>query len=226
MNYAMGFQPATQYGVGGASSLVSSDEYKSPDPYKAPIYDENKIRSLTQEQAAPSIRGLRSSMQRIAGSSSDNPNAKRMTLREALAGYGQGLQSAISGASASARNAYNQEYGIKANEGLINYNESVSSSRMNFENKQKEEAARYQAELAKYMASTYGNKGYTSGYGGGGKSNPATPFITSKSSEQDFTNTGYYDNPNAPAPSTTYNDYAAESSAYSDLYPVDYSLVE
>jgi hypothetical protein len=209
----MGFSQGTQYGTGGSSS--STDEYKSPDPYKAPIYDENKIRSLTQEQAAPSIRGLRSSMQRIAGSSSDNPNAKRMTLREALAGYGQGLQSAISGASASARNAYNQEYGIKANEGLINYNESVSSSRMNFENKQKEEAARYQAELANYMAATYGNRGYSSRSGGG---DTTTPKVTtpSKPFEQDFTNTGYYDNPNAPAPSTTYNDYAAESKALYD----------
>jgi hypothetical protein len=83
-----------------------NDEYQSPDPYKAPVYDENKVRSMSQTELAPSLRGLRSSMQRISGMSSDNPNAKRMTLREALAGYGQGLQSAASGASSSARSAY------------------------------------------------------------------------------------------------------------------------
>jgi hypothetical protein len=89
------------------------------------------------------------------------------------------------------------EYGIKAQEGMVNYNESVNSAKINFQNQQEEEAARYQAELAKYMKSTYGNtSGSTSSSTGGGVSwvdRSGTPS-TSPKYKSEFGNPSIYAN--------------------------------
>ena len=87
--------------------------------YSAPAYDEGRVQSLTQTSAAGAIRGLRSAMQGAANGSFANPNVRRMTLRDALAGYGQGLQSAISAASDTARGLYNTEYSAQADTGMV-----------------------------------------------------------------------------------------------------------
>jgi hypothetical protein len=138
--------------VGSAPTMPDVGEYKAPNPYVAPEYDEGRVNELTQSTAAPAVRGLRSAMQRISSSSEGNPNAKRMTLREALAGYGQGLQSTMSGAATTARSLYNQEYGIKADEAKTNYGAEVETGKINFNAKLQQQMAKYQADLATYMA--------------------------------------------------------------------------
>lgn len=80
-----------------------------PD-FDAPEYDRRRVRQLTQEQAAPQIRKLRDTVQQAMASSYENPNVRAMTLRDALAGYGLGLEGALSGAQDRAMKEYATEY--------------------------------------------------------------------------------------------------------------------
>lgn len=141
--------PSTASVVAGSGGYTPptpfvTPEYQAPDPYKAPEYDEGRITDITQTQAAGAVRGLRSSIQRISGARYDNPNVKRMTLRDALAGYGQGMQSAMSKASESARSLYNQEYGMKADEAKTNYAQAAQAAQTRYQ-------AMVQGELASYQ---------------------------------------------------------------------------
>ena len=124
--------------------------YTAPAQYSAPVYDEDRITALTQTSAAGTLRGLRSAIQKLAGGSYANPNVRRMTLREALAGYGQGLQSAISAASDTARNLYNTEYGIKADEKKINYNTSAQAAQAQYQAQIQQAQAMFAAEQNRY----------------------------------------------------------------------------
>jgi hypothetical protein len=157
---------------GSVPTAPEIDPYVAPAPYvaptyEAPVYDEEKVSGLTQSTAAPAIRGLRSSMQKVMNKSNSNPNVQRMTLREALAGYGQGLQSAVSEASTTARNLYNTQYGIEADTKKANYNAnvdaaktnyqtSVDTAKTNYQTNANSKMASYNAALQSYMASTYG----------------------------------------------------------------------
>ena len=81
--------------------------------FEAPKWDEKRVRRLTQSKAAPGVRRLRKSVQQIASKYYENPNVRAMTLREALGGYGQGLQSVMAGAE-SAANAEEQRKYLKS----------------------------------------------------------------------------------------------------------------
>jgi len=84
-----------------------------PTPYNLPVYDTSKVEGLAQRFATPGIRNLRHSMQDVQQGAYDNPNVKRMTLRDALAGYGQGLESVMAGALKEGTNVYGQQYGAE-----------------------------------------------------------------------------------------------------------------
>lgn len=124
--------------------------YTAPEQYVAPDYDESRITDLTQTSSAGAIRGLRSAMQRVAGGSYANPNVRRMTLREALAGYGQGIQSAVSAASETARKLYNTEYGTKAEEKKINYNTLAQAAQAQYQAGVQQAQAKFAAEQNRY----------------------------------------------------------------------------
>ena len=94
-------------GVGGGSSSGSQ-------LYNAPYYDPSKITSLTQKRAMPGIRSLREQVQRVTGKRYDNPYVAKMSLREALQGYGSGLSKVIQGAGEAAVDEYGQEYNALA----------------------------------------------------------------------------------------------------------------
>lgn len=115
----------------GEAPTYQVGSYEAP-AYEAPKYNERKVQALTQQQAAPAIRGLRSAIQRVQNSGGENQNVNRMTLRDALAGYGQGLQSAMSGASATARGLYNEEYGRKADVAKTNFEARADASKTNY----------------------------------------------------------------------------------------------
>jgi hypothetical protein len=140
-----------QGNVGMPPSVFIPPEYTPPAPYVAPVYNEDKVTSLTQEAAAPAVRGLRSAMQTASSASYDNPNVKRMTLRDALAGYGQGLQSAVSGASTTARNQYNTEYGIAADTAKTNYQTSAQAAAMQYQGKLSAMELQYQTQWNAYL---------------------------------------------------------------------------
>ena len=84
-----------------------------PPALNLPAYDEGKVASLTQQYAAPGIRNLRNTVQQVQQGYYENPNVKAQTLRDTLAGYGQGLESVMAGAGKSAVSEYGQEYGAE-----------------------------------------------------------------------------------------------------------------
>ena len=81
------------------------------DEFEGPEWDKRYIARMAQQKAAPEIRKLRTAYQQAAGQSFENPNVKAMTLREALGGYGQGLQSAMAGGEERALREYSEKYG-------------------------------------------------------------------------------------------------------------------
>ena len=89
--------------------------------FKIPERDEARIRNLTQLAAAPGMRGLRNQIREAQGRHYENPNVKRMTLRDALAGYGLGLESVMSGARRQAAQEYEAEYGPKMTKAQVEY---------------------------------------------------------------------------------------------------------
>jgi len=114
-------------------------EYKRPSfeapvmgampTFAAPTYDEGKVSSLTQKHAAAGTRKLRSAVQEAMTKRSDNPNLNRMNLRDALAGYGEGLEDVMSGAAKTATAEYAQQYAYKYQEAGMNYNTAVQTVR-------------------------------------------------------------------------------------------------
>jgi hypothetical protein len=87
----------------------------------APEWDEKEIKKKTQRNAAPQVRQLRQTVQQAMGRNYENPNVRRMTLRDALAGYGMGLEGVMRGAGQQAQQEYAQEYSKDWQEANINH---------------------------------------------------------------------------------------------------------
>ncbi|MFA5377344.1 MAG: hypothetical protein WC455_16455 [Dehalococcoidia bacterium] len=102
--------------------------------YTAPEYDESRISALTQKAAASGLRKLRGQTQAaIVSSQSQTATARKMTLREALAGYGEGVSSVMGAASKTAQSQYGQEYASDYNESLMNYQTSVAQAQAEYQ---------------------------------------------------------------------------------------------
>lgn len=75
-----------------------------------PEYDSRTAAAITQRMVAPQKRSLRQAYTEATASLGQiaNPNIQALTLRNALEGYGMGLESAMVGARASAESEYEQ----------------------------------------------------------------------------------------------------------------------
>ena len=115
--------------------------------YAAPTWDEGAIESLTQRKAAPGLRNLRQQVQRVTGRRYDNPQVARMTLREALQGYGAGIGSVMGSAGETAMGEYGKKYAIEADVAKTNYGGRMAQ--WQGETQARSEGARmnYQSEL-------------------------------------------------------------------------------
>jgi hypothetical protein len=69
-------------------------------------------------------------VQQVQGGVYDNPNVKAMTLRQALQGYGAGLESVTGGALGTAAGMYNQEYSPQV-DAVMQANRLASQEREN-----------------------------------------------------------------------------------------------
>lgn len=78
--------------------------------FAAPVRDQARIKELTSQKSAAGLRAMRAQIQKAMGQGYRNPNVKRMTLRDALAGYGQGIESVMTGAQTAASGEYQTEY--------------------------------------------------------------------------------------------------------------------
>ena len=84
-----------------------------PSTFTAPERDPERIKLLTQQKSAGGMRAMRAQIAKAMGQSYRNPNIKRITLRDALAGYGQGIENVMGGAQTQAESAYEREYSTK-----------------------------------------------------------------------------------------------------------------
>jgi len=114
-------------GGGGAPVMGAAPELNLPE------YDEDKVSSLTQKRAAPAIRKLRETTQRATSANYDNPNVKKMTVREALAGYGTGLEGVVAGAGRAASIEYGDQYAASVNAEMAKYRSAVNRQSREFE---------------------------------------------------------------------------------------------
>jgi hypothetical protein len=89
--------------------------------FAAPTWNEREVNRMAQEKAAPGVRKLRTAVQQAQSRSYENPNVGRMTLRDALAGYGLGMEGVMAGAQSSARGEYGQKYQIDYNAQAATY---------------------------------------------------------------------------------------------------------
>jgi hypothetical protein len=129
-------------GVGGGGTSSSST-----GGYTPPRWDEQKISALTQKRAAPGIRGLREQVQRATGKSYSNPQVGRMTLREALQGYGSGLSSILAGAGNAAVSEYGKQYDTESDAAKTNFMAGERRNEFNTTIHENQNNRQFQAEL-------------------------------------------------------------------------------
>lgn len=116
----------TDTGVGTVGTTTWEPTGERPElpelpAFEAPEYEEAEVRRLTQEIAAPRVRQLRETTRRALARTYENPNIRRMTVREALAGYGTGLEGVLAGARRGAIAEYGQRYGREFTAAQLNW---------------------------------------------------------------------------------------------------------
>ena len=90
--------------------------------FKMPEYDRGRVEAIAQRVAAPEIRRLRNQIQKAAAMGYDNPNVRAHVLRQAMEGYGMGLENTMRGARSAAVQEYGAvEYGPKVQETQMNW---------------------------------------------------------------------------------------------------------
>ena len=117
-------------GMGYATGLVPPGSGGGTPHLTIPVYDQGRVEALAQRVAAPSIRKLRDEVQTVQGGVYDNPNVKAMTLRQALQGYGGGLESVMSGALGAGAGMYGQEYDPQVAAAHANYEGELQAQRL------------------------------------------------------------------------------------------------
>lgn len=153
-------------GVGGAGRetitqrkpTMAMPERPTMPTFEMPEWDESKIRRAAQRKAAPRLRSLRRQMEREAGRQYENPNVKRMTLRQAMEGYGLGLGTIMSQAEAAGRAEYGQEYGREFAGAQMTYQAQTQAMMQGYQNA-------FNAYLASMQQTT--TTGPAEGSGGG-----------------------------------------------------------
>jgi hypothetical protein len=103
--------------------------------FAAPARDEDRVKALTQQKSAAGLRAMRAQIQKAMGQGYRNANVKRMTLRDALAGYGQGVESVMSGAQSAAGQEYNQEYAKAYDTAGKNWQTKIATANQDWQNK-------------------------------------------------------------------------------------------
>jgi len=104
------------------------------DTFTAPTRDPNRISNLRARASGAGLRDLRRQTQRtIQGTSGMDATMRRMTLKDALMGYGSGVSKIMSSADRIAQSQYEQEYGDKFKESLLNYQAGISKKNAEYQ---------------------------------------------------------------------------------------------
>jgi len=137
----VGKVPGQTWGAGGPTGgFMTPPSMGSMPEFKLPIWDESKIESKAQRAAGPGMRELRKGMREAQGRYYENPNVRRMTLRDAMAGYGMGLEKVLGGARREAAAEYAAEYAPKMAKATAEYGGQMNTM-----------MAQYQAAWKEYL---------------------------------------------------------------------------
>jgi len=101
---------------------------------ETPAFDEREVSKIAAREAAPSIRRLRDVTARAIGQNLENPNVRRMTVREALQGFGSGLGSILSGAQRAAVQQYMPRYEASVSAAQTQFGANVESLAQEYNN--------------------------------------------------------------------------------------------
>jgi hypothetical protein len=102
--------------------------------FAAPEWNESEVARNRQRMAGPNIRRLRDVTLQSIGRNYENPNVRRMTVREALRGYGSGLGSILASAQQGAVNEYGNKYQNMYNERMANFNAANQAKMAEYNN--------------------------------------------------------------------------------------------
>jgi len=106
-----------------ATVQTSKTIYQGKAPtFAAPKWDEREVRKKARKLAGPAMAKMEQEVQRAVGQYYENPNVRRMVLRDTLQGYGIGLAGVIASSEQAATAAYGQEYGRQFQTAQANYN--------------------------------------------------------------------------------------------------------
>jgi len=142
--------------MGELPTLVTPEMGELPT-YVRPEWEEDEITRLAQVRGAAGMRNLRTAVQAISRQRAESPHVRRMTLRDALKGYGEGLEAVMSGATGAARAEYGQRYAAEAQERQINYNTAVQAVRDIYSADLHTASANFQAKVEN-IRMVYGNE--------------------------------------------------------------------
>ncbi len=131
----MGFGTARPAGLKPKPPL----EYPKAPAYVPSEVDTSRIAFLTQQAAAPGLRGLRRELQGVLSKRYDNPNVQSMVAERALSGYGDGVADVMGSAGRQGLSLYAPEYQSQTQADRYDYTAEVN--RLN---------ADYQAALQDY----------------------------------------------------------------------------
>jgi len=108
------------YGTVSTSQTVYPAGAEYPT-FKGPTWSEGEIKKRTQKAAAPGLRSLEMKVNQAMSRYYENPNVRRMVLRDALAGYGIGISNIRAQASKTAQAEYGQEYSRMYSEAMSDF---------------------------------------------------------------------------------------------------------
>jgi|GEM_PF-6548446 len=95
--------------------------------FAAPVYDEREVKKRARKLSAPGLSQLNMKVQSAMAQYYENPNVRRMVLRDTLAGYGIGLSNIISKSQQAAQSEYGAEHARLYGEAMNSYNTLMAS---------------------------------------------------------------------------------------------------
>lgn len=131
----------------------------SYEPLKLPEFDEATVKKERQKTAAPYLRNLRSNVQKVMQGRYENPNVKRMTLRDALGGYGQALESVMARAETEGRAVAREKWQREADEAKSNWSAKMNQQNMAWQAQVNQANQQYQSLMQEWMKQNYGQRG-------------------------------------------------------------------
>ena len=118
---------------GEAPTLPALPEFTAPEAAPGELAGE------TQRLAAPQIRSLRDiTAAALSGAASQPANIRKMTVRQALQGFGGGLESIVSGARRGAQAVVQSRLGRETQAAQLNFQASVNSLMNQYANQWKQ----------------------------------------------------------------------------------------